>query len=133
MSLKPALSDLEQQLMDIVWNRGSATAGEIQDALTPERPLKDSTIRTVLTRLEEQGYVRHKVRGRTFVYSGVEPAHKVAVRAVKQILDRFCHGSVESLLVGMVDGEMVDPAELQRIADQLARERRTRDKKGMAK
>jgi predicted transcriptional regulator len=133
MSVKPALSDLEQQLMDIVWSRGSATAGDIQDALAPERPLKDSTIRTVLTRLEEKGYVRHKVRGRTFVYSGVEPARKVAVRAVKQILDRFCQGSVESLLVGMVDGEMVDPEELQRIADYLARERRTRGKKGIAK
>jgi predicted transcriptional regulator len=133
MSVKPALSDLEQQLMHIVWSRGSATAGEIQDALAAERPLKDSTIRTVLTRLEEKGYVRHKVRGRTFVYSGVEEPHKVAVRAVKQILDRFCQGSVESLLVGMVDGEMVDPEELQRIADHLARERRARGKKGIAK
>ncbi|HEY3939982.1 MAG TPA: BlaI/MecI/CopY family transcriptional regulator [Bryobacteraceae bacterium] len=120
MSLKPALSDLEQQLMHILWSRRNATAADIRDTLAPERPLKDSTIRTVLTRLEEKGYVRHKVRGRTFVYSGIEHPRKVAVRAVKQIIDRFCHGSVESLLAGMVDGEMVDPEELQRIAAQLA-------------
>jgi len=126
MPQKTALSDLEKTLMDIVWKCGSATAADVQEALAPERPLKDSTVRTVLGRLEEKGYLRHEVQGRTFLYSGVEPPRNVAVRAVKQILDRFCHGSVESLLTGMVDDEVVDPEELQRIASRLARERLAR-------
>ncbi len=121
--MKPALSDLERTVMGVIWERGTATASDIQEALALERPLKDSTIRTVLTRLEDKGYARHSVEGRTFRYSGIEQQRNVAVRAVKQILDRFCQGSVESLLVGMVDDEIVDPEELEQIVARMARER----------
>jgi predicted transcriptional regulator len=90
--------------MHIIWDCGSATAADVQKALRGDRPLKDSTIRTVLMRLEEKGYARHEVDGRTFVYSCVEPPGTVAARAVKQIVDRLCQGSLESLLAGMVRG-----------------------------
>lgn len=119
MSLKSPLSPLEQEVMNAVWSRGRATAADVQAALSPQRPLRDSTVRTVLTRLEEKGYLQHEVDGRTFVYSSLKPPRSLAVRAVKQIVDRFCQGSIESLLVGMVDDEMVDPDELQRIVDRL--------------
>lgn len=108
--------------MNVIWKRGKATASDVQEALASTRPLKDSTIRTILTRLEGKGYARHTVEGRAFVYSGIEQPRNVAARAVRQILDRFCHGSVESLLVGMVDDEIVDPAELEQIAARLVRE-----------
>ena len=121
MPRKPSLSELEQLVMEIVWERGSATAADIVDSLAPKRPLKDSTVRTVLTRLEEKGYLHHKIEGRTFIYKAIEKRSKVAVAAMKQILDRFCNGSVESLLAGMVDGEIADPKELQQIADRLVR------------
>jgi BlaI family transcriptional regulator, penicillinase repressor len=124
MEWKAPLSVLERAVMNIVWKRGNATAAEVQRDLAPERPLRDSTIRTVLTRLEDKGYVRHEVSGRTFVYSGLQPAGSVAARAVKQIVDRFCQGSLESLLAGMVDDELVDADELQEIVNRLSRERR---------
>lgn len=108
--------------MNVLWSRREATAAHIQSALAERRPLKDSTIRTVLTRLENKGYVQHEVDGRTFIYQGVERPGRVAGRAVKQILDRFCHGSLESLLAGMVDDELVDAEELRRITERLARE-----------
>jgi BlaI family penicillinase repressor len=119
MTIPRPLSLLEQLVMEIVWQRGSATADIVRAALDPDRPLKDSTVRTVLKRLEDKGYLRHKVEGRTYVYSGSEPRQNVAVRAVKQILDRFCSGSVESLLVGMVDQEVVDADELERMVTRL--------------
>jgi predicted transcriptional regulator len=120
MSVKTPLSPLEQEIMNAIWSHGPATAAAMQTALAPQRTLRDSTVRTLLTRLEAKGYLRHDVDGRTFVYSSVEPPRSVAVRAVRQIIDRFCHGSVESLLVGMVDEEAVDTDELQRIADRLS-------------
>lgn len=124
MEMKAPLSDLERDVMKIIWSRGNTTAVEIQKDLAAERPLRDSTIRTVLTRLEEKGYVQHEVSGRTFVYSCLQPAGSVAAGAVQQILDRFCQGSLESLLAGMVDDELVDADELQEIANRLSRERR---------
>ena|ERR1700733_6979239 len=119
MTISRPLSLLEQLVMEVVWQRGSATADIVRAALDPDRPLKDSTVRTVLKRLEDKGYLRHKVEGRTYVYSGSEPRQNIAARAVKQILDRFCSGSVESLLVGMVDQEVVDADELERMVTRL--------------
>ena len=123
MSFKP-LSALEHQLMEILWSRGSGTAEQIREALAPRHVLKDSTVRTVLKRLHEKGYVRHKVEGKAFVYSGIEKPRNVAVRAVRQILDRFCDGSLEQLLVGMVENEVVDRAELRELAKKLAQQPR---------
>jgi BlaI family penicillinase repressor len=125
MALKPPISDLERALLDIIWSRHTATAAEIQETLAPERPLKDSTIRTVLMRLEEKGYVKHEVNGRTFVYSCVQAPGSIAAHAVQQIVERFCHGSLESLLAGMVNDELVDTDELREIVDRLSRERRS--------
>jgi predicted transcriptional regulator len=68
--------------------------------------------------------VRHKVEGRTFIYTGVEQPRNLAARAVRQIIDRFCAGSVEQLLVGMVEDEMLDRRELQQLAAKIAREKK---------
>lgn len=116
------LSPLEHQLMEILWSRGTGTADQIREALAPKHALKDSTIRTVLKRLHEKGYVTYKLEGKAYVYSGVEKPRNVAIRAVRQILDRFCNGSIEQLLVGMVENEVVDRAELQQLAKRLGRD-----------
>src|SRR5260370_1311716 len=114
------LSDLEHQLMEILWKSGPGTAEQIRGALAPRHALQDSTIRTVLKRLQEKGYITHKIEGKAFVYSGVEKPRNVALRAVRQILDRFCDGSLEELMVGLVENEVVDRAELQQLARKLA-------------
>jgi predicted transcriptional regulator len=123
-SRKP-LSELEHLVMEFLWSRESATADEIREALLARRALKDSTVRTILRRLEQKGYVSHRVEGRTYVYRGLERPQNVAVRAVRQIIDRFCGGSVEELLVGMVENEIVDQQELQELARRIGR-RKTR-------
>jgi len=105
--------------MEILWKTGPGTAEQIRKALAPQHALKDSTIRTVLRRLQEKGFVSHRIEGKAFVYSGIEKPRNVAVRAVRQILDRFCEGSLEQLLVGMVENEVVDRAELQKLARRL--------------
>jgi len=94
------------------------TADQAREELN--RPLKDSTVRTVLRRLEEKGYLTHKVEDRTFIYRPAESRQRVAGRAAKRIVDWFCEGSVEALLVGMVDSQVLDRAELQRLATRIA-------------
>jgi len=107
--------------MEILWKLGSGTAEQIREARAHRHALTDSTIRTVLRRLQVKGYVQHKIVGKAFVYSGVEKPRNLAVRAVRQILDRFCEGSLEQLLVGLVENEVVDRAELQQLARKLAK------------
>jgi predicted transcriptional regulator len=61
------------------------------------------------------------MEGRTNIYSGLDAPQSVAAKAVRQIIERFCGGSVEQLLVGMVKDEVVDERELQRLAQRIAR------------
>jgi BlaI family penicillinase repressor len=115
-----APTPLEQFVMDYVWSHPNCTAEMCREGLASQRNLKDSTIRTILRKLEEKGYVIHAVDGRTFVYRAVDTKRNVAVQAAKQLIDRFCDGSVEELLVGLVDNQLLQPKQLQRLAEKIA-------------
>ena len=85
------------------------------------RPLKESTVRTVLRRLEDKGYVNHTVVGRTFHFIPAEARSAVAAKAVQRIVDWFCNGSLEEVLVGMVDNAALSPKQLQMISENVAK------------
>jgi len=114
------LTPLEQFLMDYVWAHPDCTAETCREGIAGQRALKDSTIRTVLRSLEEKGYVTHAMTGRTFVYRAVDTRRNVAVEAAQQLIDRFCGGSVEDFLVGLVDKQVLQPKQLQRLAEKIA-------------
>jgi BlaI family transcriptional regulator, penicillinase repressor len=114
------LSQLEHLVMEIVWAQPGATSEEVRLALADRHPMKESTTRTILKRLEEKGYVTRTVRDRVNVYSGVLAPQRVAATAVRQIIDRFCGGSLERLLVGMVSNEVLDEEELRLLARRIA-------------
>ena len=115
----PDLGDLEREVMQLIWANGSLTAEFVRERLA--RRLKESTVRTVLRRLEEKGYVNHALEGRTYVYQATHPRGKVAAKAVQRIVDAFCNGSVEEVLVGMVDTAMLDQRQLRTLADKVAK------------
>jgi BlaI family transcriptional regulator, penicillinase repressor len=112
------LGELESSILSIVWREGTVTAERVREAL--DRPLTDSTVRTMLRRLEEKGYIVHSLENRAFVYRPSESRQRVAGRAAKRIVDWLCEGSVETLLVGMVDSKVLDRSELQRLAQRIA-------------
>ena len=114
-----SLTPLQQAILDVVWNNGSATADQIRLALEPRHPLKDSSVRTLLRRLEAQGYLAHTAEGKTFLYSATTPARGVAARAVRNIIERFWSGSVEQFLTGMVDEKVLTAAQIERLARQV--------------
>jgi BlaI family penicillinase repressor len=125
---RKTLSNLEHLVMGVLWKRGEATAEEIRQTLAERHFMKESTARTILRRLEEKGYVEHRVEGRTNVYVGREAQDGVAAKAVRQIIDRLCGGSVEQLLVGLVDHEVIDQRELTSLARKIARRRAGKEK-----
>ena len=124
------LGEVEQAVMDYIWAHGPATSEACREGLTASRPMKDSTIRTVLRRLEEKGYVSHEVEGRTFIYRASDARQNVAVRAVKNIIDRFCGGSAEQLVLGMVDNAVLDRRQLERLARKIAERTAAEGKEG---
>jgi BlaI family penicillinase repressor len=113
------LGDAEQAVMNLIWSRGPLSAEDCRDALRTAWPMKESTVRTVLKRLEEKGYLAHTTEGRTFIYRAVEPPTAVAARAVRGIIDRFCGGSAEALLVGLVRNDVLSAAQLERLTKKI--------------
>jgi predicted transcriptional regulator len=126
MNQRPkGLGEIEQLVMDYVWANGPCSAEACREALAGSRPMKESTVRTILRRLEEKGFVAHEIEGRTYIYRAIQARQNVAVRAVKNIIDRFCGGSAEELLVGMVQNSVIRRDQLEKLARRIAREKST--------
>jgi BlaI family transcriptional regulator, penicillinase repressor len=119
MPRSQSLGSLEQQVLEFLWQHSPTTAEAVRSSLSSEKRLTDSTIRTVLRRLEAKGYVNHRVQGQQFLYSSSRPARTVAAEGVRDILRRFCRGSVEELLAGMVDHRIVKVSELRRLTEKI--------------
>lgn len=128
MARQKSLGDLERQVMEFLWEHAPATGEAVRAAVSKERPLTDSTIRTVLRRLEAKQYVRHEMDGRQFLYSSAREPRKVAAEAVRSLLVNFCRGSLEELLTGLVDHRVVDSAELRQLAERIEAQERRRKK-----
>ena len=110
------LTELQQAIVDFVWKAGPATAEQLREGLAPAHELKDSTVRTLLRRLEERDYLTHTVDGKVFVYRAALPPRSLAARSVRQLIDRFWSGSAEQFLAGMVDEKVLTPAQIRKLA-----------------
>jgi predicted transcriptional regulator len=116
----PALSPLEHDVMQVVWASGPSTVETVHAAVSAHRDLKEVTTRTVLRRLEQKGHLTHDVDGRAYLYRAVETPRTIAAQALRQLIDRFCHGSVEELVSGIVDSRVLSEAELTALEQSIA-------------
>ena len=121
------LTELEQEVMQAVWDAPRCSVDTVHQAVSRNRDVKETTVRTLLRRLEQKGYVRHAAEGRSYVYHAVEPSRRLAARAVRQIIDRLCGGSVEELVTGMVDAKVLSQGELKQL-EKFVQSRRQRRK-----
>jgi predicted transcriptional regulator len=116
------LTARETQVMEAVWRLGEATAEQIREELP--QPLHDSSVRTVLRILEAKGYLRHKARGKAFVYIAKVGRAKAQGKALRDLLARFFGGSAEDLVLRLIEEEHLTPEqlnELRRTAPQRSR------------
>ncbi|WP_040592555.1 BlaI/MecI/CopY family transcriptional regulator [Schlesneria paludicola] len=115
------LSPLEEEVMDVIWRLGTARADQVREAMHAKHALTDSTIRTLLRRMEAKGFLEHTTEGRTFIYrTSVKPSD-MANQAVQQVIDRFCEGSLSSLLIGMAGDHLISADELRELAAEIER------------
>ena len=103
--------------MQVVWDSGPCPVEAVYEVVSKRRDLKETSVRTILRRLEQKGYLRHTEEGRAYVYRAAEPARSLAARAVRQIIDRFCQGSVEDLVTGMVESKLLSKDEMDRLEE----------------
>lgn len=115
--VRAPLTELENQVMQVVWESGPCAVEDVHQVVSQKRDLKETSVRTILRRLEQKGYLRHEEQGRAYVYRAAETARSLAGRAVRQIIDRLCRGSVEELVSGMVEAKVLSARELDRLEE----------------
>lgn len=113
------LTKRERQIMDVLYRRGRATAGEVLADL-PGAP-SYSTVRTQLRVLEEKGHVRHEEEGLRYAYLPVVPRHAARRTALRHLVDTFFDGSAANLVTALLgsDAARLSDEELERIAESV--------------
>jgi predicted transcriptional regulator len=111
------IHDREMNLMDVLWERGSATAAEVRDLL--EDDLAYNTVLTILRRLEQKGYVGHEEEGRAHRYFPLVEREKARESAVRQLLDKVFDGSAELMLTHLVRESKLDNEQIRRLRQLL--------------
>jgi predicted transcriptional regulator len=113
------LSSAQQEIMAIIWEQGELSVSELHQILARDRSVARNTVRTLVERMEEKGWVVHRTIGRTFVYSAAIPQTVSIGQKVSQVIDQACGGSPESLVAALLNYRGLDAGELQRIRQML--------------
>ena len=123
-TLHAVLSRRERQIMDILFRRGRATAGEVMDDLPGNSSY--STVRTQLRVLETKGHVRHEEEGLRYVYVPAVRRQTARKSAVRHLVETFFDGSAEKAVTALLGGEAsrLSDEELERIAELIEKARK---------
>lgn len=107
------LGKLEQEVLQFVLHNPGSNAEQVRGSL--HRPLRESTVRTVLSRLEQKGLLSHTVDQRTFLYRAAQTRGLMAAKAVQRVADWLCNGSLDNVLLGLVEARTLDRRDLERL------------------
>ena len=117
-----ALTELQLEIMGVLWGRGEATALDVREALRPGRNLAPTTVSTLLSRLERKGVVAHRAEGRQFVYrAAVEEARvkRSLVSEFTEVADRLFAGDMAELVTQLLAESDVGPDDLARVREMI--------------
>jgi predicted transcriptional regulator len=117
------LTDAELRLMEVVWEKESATVSDVVEALPKDVPLHYSTVLTTLRILEGKGYLKHTKDGRAYVYKPLVARDQAREKAVNHLVRRFFGGSPEMLMLNLVERRQVSPDEVKRLRKRIAEDK----------
>ena len=115
------LTEAEFRLMNVLWDRGSATVQQVLDALPQSPALAYNSVLTTMRILERKGYVQHVKDGRAHVYEPVVGREEASRSAVRHLVKRFFGNSHELLVLNMIEDGSIDRDELNRLRDLLGK------------
>jgi predicted transcriptional regulator len=112
------LTEVELELMDVLWDKGSASVTDIVEAL-PEERLAYSSVLTMMRILEQKGYVEHEKEGRAFIYRPLVDRRQAQQSVIGYLLKRFFNNSPEQLVVNLLEHEEVGPRDVKRLKQMI--------------
>ncbi len=115
------LTEAELRIMNVLWDRGSATVHEVLQTLPSQPALAYNSILTIVRILEKKGYVRHEKDKRAHVYTPSVDRKDASRFEVRHLVSRFFGNSDELLVLNILEEKSIDPGELKRLRDLLER------------
>ena len=115
-----SLTDLQFAIMRILWEHAEATVLDVQTRLRPERDLAQTTIATLLSRLEKRGVVEHRLDGRQFVYRPLVTEQDVRRSMVSELTTLLFDGSSAALMTHLLRSREMEPGDLDRVKRMIA-------------
>ncbi len=131
-SSMPPLTAAQREIMEIVWSCGEVTVSDVRQALASKRKLARNTVQTMLVRLEEKGWLKHRRDGRSFVYAANRPRRVSLGAKVVHMVDRFFEGSAANMVTALIEYQGLSPDEAQRIRHMIEEAEAKRAKRGNA-
>ena len=115
------LTELQLAILRVVWDKGEATVQDIWEALHPERGLAQTTIATMLSRLERRGVVTRRAQARQYHYRAAVTEPEVQHSMVGELTERLFDGDVTALVQHLLSGEDISPGDIAKIRDMIER------------
>jgi predicted transcriptional regulator len=109
------LTDAQREIMEIVWSRREVGVSEVWNVLAQRRDVARNTIQTMIVRLEEKGWLKHREEGRTFYYAAARAKTASLGAKVVQMIDRFFAGSPEEMVTALIEYRGLSADEAERI------------------
>ncbi|MGQ0766310.1 MAG: BlaI/MecI/CopY family transcriptional regulator [Gemmatimonadota bacterium] len=120
MQLTVHLTDLQLAIVRLLWNRGECTVVDVQEGLTPARALAQTTVATLLTRLEKRGVVSHRVAGRQYIYRALVTEPEVRSSMVGELTNSLFHGRPADLISHLLAERRLGAEELGQVKRLIA-------------
>jgi BlaI family penicillinase repressor len=114
------LTPFELEIMNVLWETGPANVQTVQSRMTG-RELAYTTVQTMLNILHRKGKVKRQLTDRAYIYSPVLSRKKAVSQAVGEMLDRFFGGSVDGLVLNLVEAQRLTPKKLAQIQEVIAK------------
>ena len=119
-------TELELEILKILWRDGSLTGRQVRDALAESRDLAYTSVMTVMGIMEDKGYVRRRKQAGSFVYSARIKEQSTTRRMMQDLIERAYDGSVATAMVSLLETADIDDRELQQLRELLNQKRRER-------
>jgi len=111
----PGLGSLQAEVMDFVWAREEATVAEVHEQITARRKVTYTTVLAAMQKLEKKGWLKHRQRGRAYVYRPVRSRQATVGRSLRDLVKHAFEGDPKQLLVQLLDDHPMDEAELNEL------------------
>lgn len=115
----PTLTQSEQAILEVLWDKGEASVREVADELSRHKPAAYTTVLTMFNVLARKGFVTHRQEGRAFIYRAAISREQARSQALDHLLAQFFDGSPNLLAQHLLEQHDIDRAELKTLRDKI--------------